>query len=100
MGADTFMVTGHGEDPRTAFSAAVRGAQISYGDRGYTGSLAEKSSFIMIPKPRPDMTGREIADYADQLIDDGDPRVDDKWGPAGCIDMGGGKYLFFGWASS
>ena len=22
------------------------------------------------------------------------------WGPAGCFDLGGGKYAFFGWASS
>jgi hypothetical protein len=27
-------------------------------------------------------------------------KVDDKWGPAGCIDMQDGTFLFFGWASS
>lgn len=45
---------------------------------------------------------------ADALIDLDDPRVDDKWGPAGCINMtprrkaaGSVKrFLFFGWASS
>ena len=43
--------------------------------------------------------------YANLLIDEGDERVDDKWGPAGCIELprvGDGEktFLFFGWASS
>lgn len=45
------------------------------------------------------------ADLAELLIDLGDPRIDDKWGPAGCIDLAPKKkrdkeFLFFGWASS
>jgi hypothetical protein len=37
--------------------------------------------------------------YAEKLIDDCDPRVDDKWGDAGCIHVKDDEYLFFGWAS-
>ncbi len=37
--------------------------------------------------------------YAEQLVEDQDGRIDDKWGPAGCIDLGNDRYLFFGWAS-
>lgn len=39
-------------------------------------------------------------DYATKLIDENDPRIDDKWGPAGCIKAERNKYVFFGWASS
>jgi len=28
------------------------------------------------------------------------PRIDSKWGPAGCIALGDNTYLFFGWASA
>lgn len=34
------------------------------------------------------------------LLDLGDPCVDDKWGPAGCVKIGRGVWYFFGWASS
>ncbi|WP_165848748.1 hypothetical protein [Mesorhizobium delmotii] len=44
--------------------------------------------------------GIEPADYARLLTDKQDPRIDDKWGPAGCLDLGGGEYYFFGWAST
>ena len=37
-------------------------------------------------------------DAARSLIMAQDSRVDDKWGPAGCFDLGGGEWLFFGWA--
>ena len=38
--------------------------------------------------------------YAHDLIDECDPRVDDKWGPAGCVRLEEGTFYFFGWASS
>ena len=49
----------------------------------------------------------EPMEIANALIDMGDRRIDDKWGPAGCIDLtpkltGKRKpkrFLFFGWAS-
>lgn len=47
------------------------------------------------------MTGAELADV---LLELGDRRIRDKWGPAGCIDLTPRKkrdkeFLFFGWAS-
>jgi hypothetical protein len=45
----------------------------------------------------------EAYDFANKLLDDCDPRVDDKWGPAGCVafkNKDDTMYLFFGWASS
>src|SRR5271157_2358261 len=38
-------------------------------------------------------------EFHSQIVRDA-KRVEDKWGPAGAIDLGGGKWLFFGSASS
>ncbi|SJM34020.1 hypothetical protein BQ8482_380203 [Mesorhizobium delmotii] len=54
------------------------------------------TKFTMVDLP----PGIEPADYARLLTDKQDPRIDDKWGPAGCLDLGGGEYYFFGWAST
>ena len=95
MGADVFMTTATGVSARDAFISAVREAQYECGHGGYTGTIAEKHNFNVIPLKE----GLEPREYADKLIDDCDPRIDDKWGPAGCFDLGGGRYFFFGWAS-
>ena len=96
MGADVFMITATGVSARDAFTNARQEALYDYGHRGYTGSIAEKHDFSVIPLKE----GLAPRKYADELIDDCDPRIDNKWGPAGCFDLGGGRYFFFGWASS
>jgi hypothetical protein len=95
MGGSDFYTYGTGTTAKEAFKSAVSEAQYEYGHRGYTGSLAEKESFIMIPagSASPD-------ELAEKLMDECDDRICDKWGPAGCIDAGDGRYLFFGSASS
>ena len=98
MGAYSFSCTGSGQTAKAAFDSACQDARYNYGHGGYTGTIAEKDSFVMIKVPE-NFTGSE-EDYADHLISECDPRIDDKWGPAGCIDLGNGKWLFFGWASS
>lgn len=45
------------------------------------------------------MTLEQAQALAHGLIGNRDPRIDDKWGPAGCIKLTNGKYYFFGWAS-
>lgn len=96
MGAQTFATVAKGKTAQKAFDHARDEAAWEHGHGGYTGTIAEKSNFVMIPA----VEGEKPMDTAERLIDEGDPRVDDKWGPAGCIDCGDGKYLFFGWASS
>lgn len=96
MGAESFTQVARGKNATEARMAATEQACWDHGHGGYTGTMAEKDSHIMIPLP----PGMEPFAYAQQLIDDDDPRISDKWGPAGCIDLGGGDYLFFGWASS
>lgn len=58
-----------------------------------------KNSFVLIDTVDTDEQAQELA-Y--KLIDGGDPRIEDKWGPAGCIAVREGpiQFLFFGWASS
>lgn len=105
MGADTFSCTALGKNSNEAFRNAVAQAQHDYGHRGYTGTIAEKSEFVEISY-RQSRDG-DPQKFAYRLIDEGDERIDDKWGPAGCLDLGEVKdgkgtrrYLFFGWASS
>lgn len=95
MGATTFCNRESGASALEAFKAAREEALYDHGHSGYSGTIAEKSKFVMIALPE----GEDAMTYAWKLIDEGDPRVDDKWGPAGCIDEGDGNYLFFGWAS-
>jgi hypothetical protein len=96
MGAETFIVKAHGKNAAQAFQAAVQQACYDHGHSGYTGTIAEKGEYVMIPLPK-DTNPRH---FANMLIEDSDARIDDKWGPAGCFDLGNGEYMFFGWASS
>jgi len=96
MGADTFFNHAKGKTANEAFKSIVEDAQYEHGHGGYTGTIAEKGSFVMINLPK----GQDAREYANKLIEDNDPRVDDKWGPAGCIKVKDGEFLFFGWASS
>ena len=102
MGADVFFTNASGKTAGEAFTEAVNQARYDHGHAGYTGTLAEKGAFTSIAVPE----GEEPTKFADKLIDECDPRVDDKWGPAGCIqtgeyeDTGVKTFLFFGWASS
>ena len=97
MGADTFGAKAKGKTAEHAFREAVRRAEYDHGHAGYTGTIAEKDSYVMIPVPAEYKARPQ--DYARKLVEDSDPRIDDKWGPAGCIELGKDEWLFFGWAS-
>lgn len=103
MGAELFIVESKGKSPGEAFETAVMEASYLYGHAGYTGTIAEKSSYTII---RPTEKEKEIfkdeEDYADHLFEKGDKRIENKWGPAGCIKSFTKEncYLFFGYASS
>lgn len=81
MGASTFMVTVKGENAEKAFTKAVREARARHGNRGYTGTIAEKGTFTKINLPK----NKDPEEYARQLIKQDDKRIMDKWGPASCI---------------
>ena len=113
MGGTTFTSIVIGKHtPQQAFRVAVEQARHEYGHRPYTGTISEKGDFIMVDAGR-----RDPYRVADELIDDENHPVYDKWGPAGCIEFQGkrkkelaeragmkGKkgvraFMFFGWAS-
>ena len=64
MGAEQFDVVVLGEDDvRTAFAAAREQAQYDYGHAGYTGTIAEKDSVVVIhDRPVPVETAQEMAE--------------------------------------
>ena len=103
MGADTFLITAAGDTAQEAFRAAVTAAKRRHGNR-YTGSIAEKSRFIICLPPK----GVEPESYAQKLLDRhvdihaqlvGDEAVLMKYGPCGAVRSAPGKWIFFGWAS-
>lgn len=98
MGASVFKVRGKGASAKEAFDALVKEARHNYGHAGYTGTIAEKTKFVMISPPAGVTDPKALNSFADVLLD-GDPRVDDKWGPAGCLPLAADEWLFFGWAS-
>lgn len=87
MGTSEFTITAYGKTPEEAFRTAVAEAQDEYGNRGYTGTIAEKDSFVIIKVP----AGTDPRTYASKLLNFDDPRICDKYGPAGCIDLGKSK---------
>ena len=108
MGAETFYNSVIGKNAEEAFRDAVEQAQYDYGHAGYTGTIAEKESFVMVPF-NGEATLENAEKYAEDLLWHDDPRVGDKWGPAGCIELhdpriqlkdGQHAYLFFGNAPS
>lgn len=96
MGACDFFTVGNGPTARDAFLFAKEEALYESGHDGYSGTIAEKSSYRMIELPE----GKDAFDYAEELLDNDDSRISDKWGPAGCIKIKEGSFLFFGCAAS
>lgn len=95
MGAREFKTMASGTTATEAFRTAIEDALHKYGHAGYTGSIAEKNSFVMITKP----ADKDLHDFIEELYDKEDKRIMDKWGDAGCIKVEDGKFCFFGLAS-
>jgi len=105
MGASTYLDIVEAENARDAFIKATEDARHLEGHAGYTGTIAEKYDQVIIDpeKDGKDVSGwtrGDFADYAQNLINEGDGRIEDKWGPSGCIDTRDGAFILFGWASS
>lgn len=112
MGASTFTVFQQNPVAGDAFRTAVSNAQYEDGHSGYSGTIAEKTSYRIVPGPALSM-GEARAKAAALINTEG---YWDKWGPAGAIRVVGGErlafiggayvpveadgWLFFGWASS
>lgn len=98
MGAQTFQSSGYGKTAKEVFTRLVSEAKYEYGHGGYTGSIAEKDSFVEVTKPA-DM---DLETFIDKQ---NDTAFYDKWGAAGCVKTGkvdknnNPQFVFFGWAS-
>lgn len=97
MGAEYFSEVAEGNTAKEAFDKLVEEALYEYGHSGYSGTIAEKAApgFTMARDSAMDQEDAEI--IAERLSDD---KYSDKGGPAGCIPLKDGRWLFFGWASS
>ncbi len=108
VGANWFTTYHDGADVQVAFRDAVDEAAWEHGHGGYSGTIAEKDGYVIIT--RGPVSRDEAERLARDLYERDDPRIADKWGPAGAIpvrqptspaaqsDPDG--WLFFGWASS
>lgn len=108
MGACDFTVKVKAKDARDAFNKAVGDAQWEHGHGGYTGTIAEKSEYqaFEMPAGMDTETLLQHALYGNPVKTD-PPAVfrmaelaNDKWGPAVCVKVAEGTFLFFGMASS
>lgn len=112
MGAVDFRNYYEGKNANEAFNGARDLAKRMNGFGGYTGTIAEKQSFV--PVSTTPLTYRQAFKLAEKMILEGDARIDDKWGPAGMIEVktsslpesirktrkaGDKCFVFFGWAS-
>jgi hypothetical protein len=108
MGAEQFTSRVTGKTAEEAFQTAIKAAQYEHGHGGYTGTIAEKDSFVLLTPPN----GTDPGDFVDKGLDGvfqpGTPErvraafaaIEDKYGPAGCVQFGPDEFVFFGWASS
>jgi len=103
MGADEFRTRQSARTADEAFAIRVEQARYKDGNRGYTGTIAEKDDFRM-EQPRKDETPRGCVN---RCADDDAHWSGDKRGPAACVDGGPDPkrpglriFYFFGWASA
>lgn len=103
MGSYQFTNFRQDDEVRSAFLCAKVDAAYWHGHGGYTGTIAEKDSWVVID-PDKTYTVAEAEARAEELMANDDERITDKWGPAGALKVvdpeHGNGWYFFGWASS
>lgn len=89
------------KDMQAAFDEAVADARYEYGHGGYTGTLADKDSVILVGEVETWEEAEELSAVLLGMRDaEEDERISDKWGPAGAIKVKGKGWSFIGIASS
>ncbi|WP_327007632.1 hypothetical protein OHA72_10375 [Dactylosporangium sp. NBC_01737] len=84
MGTWAFETYADGEDADTAFDTTRRDAAREHGHR-YSGTIADKDSYVIITDTITDLD--EAEELAATLMEQDDPRIADKCGPAGAIPV-------------
>ena len=113
MGANNFETEEQGQTVNEAFLRARDHATYMYGHGGYTGTIAEKSEWLVIDLPEGVSIDEAIrfiycVEYNEKAVPEAHrrwarrwaDRVLDKWGPCGAIKSGDNQWTFFGFASS
>jgi hypothetical protein len=85
MGAVPFEEYADGADVDTAFEEARENTLYENGHGGYTGTIAEKSDYVIVTHTPVDLDQAQA--LARELIDQHDHRIDGVWGPAGAIPV-------------
>ena len=84
MGGNTFEVStrrGRYQNAKDAFESLGNDDRYENG-HSYSGGIGMKHDFVHIDTVD---SLDEAMELSNKLIGDCDPRIDDKWGPAGCI---------------
>jgi hypothetical protein len=89
MGGTTFEHYASGALATDAFGRARDEAGYESGHGGYSGTIQEKGEFTVITNTP--LLENEAYALAHKLIEADDPRIRDKWGPAGAIPVVTGK---------
>jgi hypothetical protein len=110
MGANSFLQIWPLKDGSidATFRYAQERMRYNYGHAGYTGTIAEKDSYLFIARCADE---KEALALANKMMDEDDARISDKWGPAGAVSYSRPSInfpdspptecvIFFGWASS
>ena len=82
MGAAPFDQYADGADPAAAFVTARDEARSENG-HSFSGTIAEKDDYVIITATA--MDPEQAQTLGADLMHRADPRIDDKWGPAGAI---------------
>lgn len=103
MGACNFYDQAWGKNAKEAFRNAVESSQYEYGHGGYTGTIAEKHSFVEHPSPKRIPVSKWVSWIEEvsfgkltkipikhrELAKRASEDYQDKWGPAVCIPVTG-----------
>jgi len=95
MGASNFSNGGKGKTAQEVFTRLVDDSRHEFG-HSYSGEIGMKSSFKMVTVPE----GMTVDDFIDQCFEDENHICQDKYGPAACVKVSEGHWIFFGYASS
>lgn len=109
MGSEQFESFSAEADVSTAFETCRDAAAWDHGHAGYTGTIAEKGTFVVFDVPE-GHSSEEAMQALESITNPTEvpewiPRgifqaYDDKWGPAVAIKREAGGWFFVGWASS
>jgi hypothetical protein len=97
-GTTNFLTKIKAKNAKEAFDTARKNALKAYGNRGYSGSVAEKDDFVEVKAPAAVKKDEALLDkFLDGLLDD--PRFDGTRNPAAVVQISRGTYAIVGWAS-